>query len=79
MGNVTKVSSDEIVQVSLGGKEFYKLAMDVKHQKFDIKQEIYSTLINEFILTFILTYENPPQYFELFKAIQTIEFKEKIN
>ncbi|WP_379152924.1 hypothetical protein [Paenibacillus sp. sgz5001063] len=67
---------EDIIKVKVGGKKMYKLKGTVDYGTAVVTtQEVYSTLIDEYALCFIVTYIKDEEKAETDRILESVAFK----
>lgn len=66
---------DEVfLKVTMDDREFYKMNLDLNHMGLVIKQGYYSTVLNGFALSVVISYVTETEKSELLNTLNTLKF-----
>ncbi len=65
---------DQFKEVSLGNKKFYSMNATISTSGIALTQTYYSTVVQGFALSIIISYMDEEQHQELLKALSTLSF-----
>ncbi|KJD33193.1 hypothetical protein PW52_14810 [Tamlana sedimentorum] len=65
---------DVFLEVMMGNREFHEMDVDLNHMGLVIKQSYYSTILNGFALSIVISYVSETEKTELLNTLKTLKF-----